>query len=284
MQIEYVTRICLTSRRSLEQQGKCTVSSGMFAQIVIYHQHILAVLHPLFTDGTARIRSYVLQRCKLTGRSGNYSGVAHRAVLRQSLNNRSNRGRLLSYGNIDTFHALPLLIDNGINSDRRLTGLSVADDQLTLSSSDRHHGVNSLDTCLQRCIYGFSCDNAGCNSLNFTIFISLDRPFAVNRLSKGIHNTPEHAVTYRHLNHSSCSLYDIPLIDVVLASEKNRTNIIFFQVKYHTVNLAGELQQLSLHGILKSVHTSDTVGNLNNSTHIGYFQVCGISLDLILYD
>ena len=30
MQIEYVSRICLTSWRPLEQQGKCTVSRSMF--------------------------------------------------------------------------------------------------------------------------------------------------------------------------------------------------------------------------------------------------------------
>ena len=48
----------------------------------------------------------------------------------------------------EALHTLSLLINNGINGNCRLTGLSVTDDQLTLSSSDGHHGVNCLNTCL----------------------------------------------------------------------------------------------------------------------------------------
>ena len=60
MQIEYVAGVCLTSRRSLEQQGQGTVSGGMFAQVIIYHQYIFSVFHPLLADGAARIGSNIL--------------------------------------------------------------------------------------------------------------------------------------------------------------------------------------------------------------------------------
>ena len=41
-----------------------------------------------------------------------------------------------------------LLVDDRIDRNRCLTGLSVTDDQLTLSTSDRHHGIDCLDTGL----------------------------------------------------------------------------------------------------------------------------------------
>ncbi len=70
----------------------------------------------------------------------------------------------------------------------------------------------------------------------------------------------------------------------MLVTKQNRTNVVFLKVQDHTVNFAGELQKLTLHCILKSVHTSDAVRHLNNRTHLGYFQLGGISLNLILND
>ena len=78
--------------------------------------------------------------------------------------------------------------------------------------------------------------------------------------------------------------YNITFINIVLAAKKYSTNIIFLKVKYHAVNIAGEFQQFTLHCIFKSVHTSDTVRNLNNRTNVRYFKCRRISLYLILYD
>ena len=80
-------------------------------------------------------------------------------------------------------NSLSLLVNNRIDRDRCLTGLTVSDDQLTLSSSDRHHGVNCLDTCLKRGIYGFSLDNTVGNTLDLSEFIRKDRTFSIDRLS-----------------------------------------------------------------------------------------------------
>ena len=55
----------------------------------------------------------------------------------------------LSDGDIDTIDGLALLVagalvDDGIYGDGGLSGLSVTDDELTLSSSDRNHGVHRI--------------------------------------------------------------------------------------------------------------------------------------------
>ena len=60
MQVEYVTGICFTSGRTTKEQGECTVCSSMFAQVIIYHQYVFSVLHPLLTDRTTGIRSDIL--------------------------------------------------------------------------------------------------------------------------------------------------------------------------------------------------------------------------------
>ena len=160
------------------------------------------------------------------------------------------------------------MIDDGINGDGSLTCLTVTDDKLSLTSSDGNHRVDSFDTCLERSIYGLSCDDTGCHSLNLTIFIGFNRTLAVYWLTKSIYYTACHGVADRNLNYSARSLYGITFVDVAAASEEYRTDIVFLKVEDHAVYLAGELEELALHGILKSVHTRDTIGNLDNSTYI----------------
>ena len=94
--------------------------------------------------------------------------VCHCAVLCQSLHDICYGRCLLTDCNVNTVYALPLLIDDRIDRDCCLTGLSVADDQLTLSSSDRNHGVNRLDTRLKRCVNRLTGDNARCDSLDLS--------------------------------------------------------------------------------------------------------------------
>ena len=65
----------------------------------------------------------------------------------------SYNGTLLTYCNVDTDNALTLLIDDSIKRDSGLTRLSVADDKFTLTSADRDHSIDSLDTCLERTAY-----------------------------------------------------------------------------------------------------------------------------------
>ena len=156
MQIEDISRISLTSRCSFQKQGKCTICSCMLTQIIVYNKDIFAIFHPLLTDCTACIWCDVLQWRKLTGSRCNYGRICHSSVFFQCLYNRCNGGSFLSDCDINSLHTLSLLVDNGIHSNRCLSCLTVSDDQLSLSTSNRHHGIDCLDTCLQWCIYGFS--------------------------------------------------------------------------------------------------------------------------------
>src|ERR1043165_3279514 len=42
-----------------------------------------------------------------------------------------------------------LLVDDGVDRDRRLAGLAVADDQLALAAADGDHGVDGLEAGLR---------------------------------------------------------------------------------------------------------------------------------------
>ena len=64
-------------------------------------------------------------------------------MLSEGLADVSNRGGLLADGDIDADHALAALIEDSVDGNGGLTGLTVADDKLALAAADRHHGVDS---------------------------------------------------------------------------------------------------------------------------------------------
>src|SRR5262249_56124952 len=84
-------------------------------------------------------------------------GVVHLAALFQRATDGGDRGALLPNGHVYApdllllVAALPVLplVEDGIDADRRLAGLPVADDELALAPADRGHCVDGLDPGLQ---------------------------------------------------------------------------------------------------------------------------------------
>lgn len=72
----------------------------------------------------------------------------------QPLHDLRDSGPLLSDGDVDAVQLLllifalveALLVDDGVDGQGSLAGLTIADDQLTLTTADGHKGVYSLDT------------------------------------------------------------------------------------------------------------------------------------------
>ena len=85
-------------------------------------------------------------------------------------------------GNINTANLLVLiaripvglLVDDGVHSNGGFTGLAVTNDELTLSSSHRNHGVNSLDTRLKWLVHTATIHHAGSLEFQGTAARSLD--------------------------------------------------------------------------------------------------------------
>ena len=277
MQVEYVSGICLTSRGSSQKKGQGTVCLGMLGQIIINDENVLSFLHPFLTDGAARIGCDVLKRCHLTCCRSNDGGIAHGLVLGQSLYDICNRRGLLSDGDVDTINAEAFLVNDRIKSDGRLTCLTVTDDQLSLSSSDGYHGVNSLDTGLKGSIYGLTGDNTRSHTLDLTALRGLDGSLVIDGLAQRVDNTSQHGITNRHLNDAAGGLNQVSFTDGAAVTQKNTSYIVLLQVHDHTVYLSGEEKQLTLHGIIQSMDTGDTVCHLDHGSGL-----CGFQLHLIV--
>jgi hypothetical protein len=152
------------------------------------------------TDGGTSERSEVLKRSGLRGGSSNDNGVLHGVVLLESLDKLSNGGSLLTDGDVDTVELLllilaivpSLLVEDGVKTNGSLTGLTVTNDQLTLTSADGNHGVDGLETSLDGLVDGLSGQNTGGLELSTALLLGVDRALAVNGVTESVDDTAEH--------------------------------------------------------------------------------------------
>ncbi|MMZ61807.1 hypothetical protein D1872_239760 [compost metagenome] len=101
----------------------------------------------------------------------------------------NNRRLLLSDRNVNTFYAVALLVDDGIDGDSGFTRLTVTDNKFPLATADWNHGIDSLNTSLHRLMDRFTINYAWSVVLNRTKFRGFDWAFAINWLAKRIYNT-----------------------------------------------------------------------------------------------
>ena len=86
-----------------------------------------------------------------------------------------------------------------VDGNRGLTRLTVADNQLTLPAADRNHGIDSLQTGLQRLVYRLTVNNARSFTLQRHFAkLAAYQPFAVQRFAQRVDNTSQHTLAYHN--------------------------------------------------------------------------------------
>ena len=146
VKIEDITWVSLTTGRSSEKEGHLSVSNSLLGKIVIDDKSVLSVVTEVLSNGTTGVRGQELERSGIGSSSSDNDGVLHAVSIVEEADNVGDGGSLLADGDVDAVEGFgvvtsledSLLVDNGINGDGGFTGLSITNDKLTLSSSNRH--------------------------------------------------------------------------------------------------------------------------------------------------
>ena len=134
-----------------------------------------------------------------------------RAIFLKILDDLCHIRALLAHGHINGIERpkiriatlQPLLVDagvvdDGIDANRRLAGLPVANNQLTLTTPNRDHRVHRHDACLYRLTDRLALDDARGNFFHRVICVGGNVALAVNRPAQRIHHAPEQRLAHRH--------------------------------------------------------------------------------------
>jgi hypothetical protein len=236
-----------------------TVSHGLLGEIVIDDQSMLSVVTEPFSHGATSEGSKVLQRSGFRGRSSNNDGILQSIVLLESLDKLSNSRSLLADSDVDTVKLLgfigssvpSLLVEDGIECDGSLSGLTITNDQFTLTTSNWHHCVDALEASLDGLVDRTTGKNTGSLELSTTPLLGLERALAVNWVSKGIDDTPKKFGANWNIDlvslatvcrskldayNFSSSLDSLTFLDKTIGTEKHNTDLASFQVHAHTLD------------------------------------------------
>ena len=203
MQVEYVARIGLAARRTLQKQAHRTVRDGVLGKVVVHDEHIAAPVHKIFAHSAARVGRDVLQRRGVARGRVDDDGVIHRAVHLERALELCNGARLLPNGNIDADDVLALLVDNGIERDGGLAGLAVADDELALAAADGEHRVDGQNAGLKRRVDALAVDDAGGGALHRAVAVGADVSLPVNGHAERVHHAAKESLTHGNARRAS---------------------------------------------------------------------------------
>src|SRR5712691_3401512 len=269
MQVEDVTRIGLPAGRAAEQEGNLAVGPGVLGQIVIDEQRILSLVHEVLAHRATGVGRQVPERGGVARGGGDDDRVIHRPPLLERGGDLRHGGGPLADGDVDADHALALLVDDGVERDRRLAGLAIADDQLPLAASDGNHGVDRLDAGLQRRVDGLAGDHPRGDLLHRRELLGRDRPLAVDRLAQGIHDPPDQRLADRYLDDLAGSTDLIAFLDALVRAQDDGADRVFFEVEGDASYAPFEFQHLERLGGLQAIDLRDPVAYLGDNTDVG---------------
>ncbi len=178
-------------------QGKrhLTIGHGLLRKVIVNYEHMTAgmggvsgismrvIVHEVFANRRACHRRNVLKRSRVSRSGSDYDRLIKDPMLCKVLLNHGNCGGLLPYGDIDADHIRVTLVNYCINGYRRLAGLPVADDELSLPTAYRNHGIDSQQACLHRLTHGLAFHDSRSLEFDRTAMGCVDRTLTVNGLA-----------------------------------------------------------------------------------------------------
>ena len=144
VEVEDIAGVSLTTWGTSEQEGHLTVGDGLLGEIVVNDQAVHAVVSEVLANGAAGVGSQELQGSSVRRSSSNDDGVLEGLALAEESHNVGDGGPLLADGDVDAVERLgvvaslvgSLLVENSVDGNRSLSGLSVANDEFTLATAD----------------------------------------------------------------------------------------------------------------------------------------------------
>jgi hypothetical protein len=118
--------------------------------------------------------------------------------------------------------------------------LTVTNDQLTLTTSNGHHGVDGLETSLYGLFDGLAGQNTGGLELSTAALSGLEGTLSIDGVTESVNDTSEKSLADRNVDNLSGTLDSLTLLDETVRTEKHNTDLAGFQVHAHALDTGGE--------------------------------------------
>jgi len=274
VKIKDISGISFSSRGSSQQQGHLSICNGLFGEIIIDDQAMSSSVSEIFSDSTGGIGGQELKRGGFRGGGGDDNSVFHGLVVSESLDDIGDGGSLLSNGDINAVELFVsvssveifLLIQDGINGDGGLSGLSVSNNEFSLSSTDGDQTIDGFESGLHGLVDGFSGDNTGGFDFHSVSLGGLDGSQSVDGVTQGIEDSSEHFFSDGNIHDGSGSTNDISFLNESIVSEDHDSDVVGFEIQGHSTDSRGEFNHLSSLDLAETENSGNTISNGDNGT------------------
>mmetsp|Transcript_8630 Transcript_8630/g.10112 ORF Transcript_8630/g.10112 Transcript_8630/m.10112 type:complete len:544 (-) Transcript_8630:157-1788(-) len=276
VKIENITGVGLTTGGSSEEERHLTVGNSLLGQIVVDDEGVLAVVTEELADGTAGVGGQELEGGGFGGSGSDDNGVLHAVSILEQADDVGNGGALLADSDVDAVEGLgvvtgledSLLVDDGVDSDGGLAGLSVTNDKLTLASTNGHEGVHRLQASLHGLMHGFPGDDARGLQLDSGTLVIVDGALSVNGVTERVDDSAEEALADGDINDGASSLDDITFLDLSIGTKDDNTDVVSLQVESHTLDARLELDHLTGLDLGETEDSGDTITDGDDGTEL----------------
>ena len=119
------------------------------------------------------------------------------------------------------------MVQNGIQCDGGLAGLTVADDELALTAPDGDHTVDRLNASLERHSNRLTLDDTGCRTFHRSVADSLDGTLAIDGRTESIDDTTDERFAHRNRDNTAGTADSITLLDAGVITQNDDGDGIF---------------------------------------------------------
>mmetsp|Transcript_24779 Transcript_24779/g.45972 ORF Transcript_24779/g.45972 Transcript_24779/m.45972 type:complete len:512 (+) Transcript_24779:271-1806(+) len=263
VEVEDISGVGLTTRRTTEQQRHLTVGNGLLGKIIVEDHSMLSVVTEVLSHGGTGVGGQELKRGGVGGSGGNDDAVVHGLLVIELTDKLGDGGSLLSNTNVDTGQRirLGLLVDDGIDGNGGLTGLTITNDQFTLSTTNGDESINGLKAGKHRLGHGLTRDDSGGLNLRTGSLAVIEGGTSIDGLTDTVHDTSEELVTNGNVDNGTGTLDSVSLKNVTIITKNHNSHVVLLKVEGHAAETAGKDNHLSGLDVGKSINTSDTISN-----------------------
>ena len=291
MQVENVTRIGFASRRAAKEQRHGAVGHGVLGKVIVDHQRVAAAVAEVFTHRGPGERSEVLESVGVRRTGHDDDRVLESAVFAQGFHHAGHVGHLLADGDIDAVDRVRiaalvggLLVQDGVNADRRLTGLAVANDEFALAATNRNHRVHGLDPRLQGFGDRLAVHNARGIHFDERLAFGGDGAEPVQRLTQRVHHAAEHGFAHGHFHDAAGAAHFLAFLDFGGVTQKHDPDGVFFQVESQARHAAREVEHFAHLAAGEAVNAGNAVAHLDNGADFVGGVLVLVALQFLLQD
>ena len=161
------------------------------------------------------------------------------------------------------------MIDDRVDRDSGLTYLPVTNDQLALTTTNRHHGIDRLEPDLHRLVNRLSGNHTRRDLFNGVGLGRFNGTLAINRVAERVHNAALQRRTNRHLENATRTATSLAFGQLLVVAQHDRAHRVALEVQGQAVYAAIELDHLTVLDLCKAMDTDNAVRNRDNSALIG---------------